>query len=95
MNQNMMSAATKAVQFPPLVRFPSFKLNVPETSTSNTNPVADEFIDLRNHLEVNRLATQRTNIVQGLANQSMVIPGSSIAELFDIKLSFIPKSRNM
>jgi len=49
-------------------------------------------MDLRQQLEDNRVVMQRNNIVRGLANQSLTIPGSAIAEMFDIKISFIPKS---
>lgn len=95
-NLNPTITTPAAVPFhqPPLVRFPSFNCNYRPITSNSTNPVPNSYIDLRQQLEDNRLLMNRNNIVNGLSNQSMVIPGSAIAEMFDIKISFVPKNVN-
>ncbi|CAG9799962.1 unnamed protein product [Chironomus riparius] len=88
-----IKARATAMSIPPFPRFQSY--NAPVTPSNSINALGSGYMDLRSQLDESRLAMQRNNIVRGLANQSMIIPGSAIAEYFNIKISFVPNSGNM
>ncbi|KAL7026504.1 hypothetical protein ACKWTF_005049 [Chironomus riparius] len=92
-SQNHQQITATAMSIPPFPRFQSY--NAPVTPSNSINALGSGYIDLRSQLDESRLAMQRNNIVRGLANQSMIIPGSAIAEYFNIKISFVPNSGNM
>jgi hypothetical protein len=101
-NNNHINPASVPLIQPPLVRFPSFNINptnsaavINNPNASNNNPMLNNnYMDLRQQLDDSRMAIQRNNIMRGLANQTLTIPGSLVAEMFDLQISFIPKRAN-
>ena len=76
-----------------LRKFPMVKPMKLEESTSGSYERAkNNNVDLRSKLNSKRQESEQKNIIRGFSNQSLIIPGSFLADHFDLKLTFVPKN---